>query len=192
VLIACTTRLATSRQLITYHSNTRIRIAWYGFLDRNWDVVRKQMDANTKKTKTTKRKSHVSSDEDYFLKISAEQVEFLDQGAVQKPKKPSSRKVQTPCWKFFDIPQGTEQSTNCKKCAASIICVEKLRTISTTRLNAYQRAKYWNQLDVGASFRGIGQFENPEPRQQMTSMLQKVSKDEVNVERYDKKFTTMT
>ena len=148
------------------------------------------MDANTKKTKATKRKSHVSSDEDYFLKISEEEVEFLDQGAVQKPKKPSSRKVQTPCWKFFDIPQGTERSTDCKKCAASIICVEKLRKISTTRLNAYQRAKYWNQLDVGASFRGIGQFENPEPRQQMTSMLQKVSKDEVNVERYDKKSTT--
>ena len=148
------------------------------------------MDANTKKTKTTKRKSHVSSDEDYFLTISEEEVEFLDQGAVQKPKKPSSRKVQTPCWKFFDIPQGTEQSTDCKKCAASIICVEKLRKISTTRLNAYLRAKYWNQLDVGASLRGIGQFENPEPRQQMTSMLQKVSKDEVNVERYNKKSTT--
>ena len=170
MLIACTTRLATSRQPFTYHSNTRIRIAWCGFLDRNWDVVRKQMDANTKKTKTTKRKSHVSSDEDYFLTISAEEVEFLDQGAVQKPKKPSSRKVQTPCWKFFDIPQGTEQSTDCKKCAASIICVEKLRKISTTRLNAYQRAKYWNQLDVGASLliRDIGQFENPTPRQQMT------------------------
>ena len=109
------------------------------------------MDANTKKTKATKRKSHVSSDEDYFLTISEEEVEFLDQGAVQKPKKPSSRKVQTPCWKFFDIPQGTERSTDCKKCAASIICVEKLRKISTTRLNAYLRAKYWNQLDVGAS-----------------------------------------
>ena len=150
------------------------------------------MDANTKKTKATKRKSHVSSDEDYFLKISEEEVEFLDQGAVQKPKKPSSRKVQTPCWKFFDIPQGTERSTDCKKCAASIICVEKLRKISTTRLNAYQRAKYWNQLDVGASLliRDIEKFENPIPRQQITSMLQQVSKDEVNVERYDKKSTT--
>ena len=40
------------------------------------------MDANTKKTKATKRKSHVSSDEDYFLTISEEEVDFLDQGAV--------------------------------------------------------------------------------------------------------------
>ena len=111
------------------------------------------MDANTKKTKTTKRKSHVSSDEDYFLKISEEEVEFLDQGAVQKPKKPSSclRKVQTTCWKFFDIPQGTDRSTDCKKWGVSIICVEKLGKISTTSLSAYLRAKYWNQLDVGAS-----------------------------------------
>ena len=36
----------------------------------------------------------------------------------------------------------------------------------------------------------VGKFENPTPRQQITSMLQKVSKDEVNVERYDKKSTT--
>ena len=58
------------------------------------------MDANTKKTKATKRKSHVSSDEEAFLTIS-EEVEFLDQGVVQKPKKPSAHlrkvNVQTPC-----------------------------------------------------------------------------------------------
>ena len=109
------------------------------------------MHTNTKKS--SKRKSHVSSDEEEVLTISEEEVEFLDQGAVQKPKKPSSRlrKVQTPCWKFFDIPQGTDRSTDCKKCGASIICVEKLGKISTTSLNAYLRAKYWNQLDVGAS-----------------------------------------
>ena len=95
------------------------------------------MDANTKKTKATKRKSHVSSDEEDVLTISEEEVEFLDQGVVQKLKKPSARlckvNAQTPCWKFFGIPQGTERSTDCKKCAASIICVEKLRKISTTR-----------------------------------------------------------
>ena len=44
------------------------------------------MDANTKKMKATKRKSHVSSDEEDFLTISEEEVEFLDQGVVQKPK----------------------------------------------------------------------------------------------------------
>ena len=57
----------------------------------------------------------MSSDEEEVLTIS-EEVEFLDQGAVQKPKKPSSRlrKVQTPRWKFFDIPQGTDRSTDCK------------------------------------------------------------------------------
>ena len=47
------------------------------------------MHTNTKKS--SKRKSHVSSDEEEVLKISEEEVEFLDQGAVQKPKKPSSR-----------------------------------------------------------------------------------------------------
>ena len=82
-------------------------------------------------------------------------MEFLDQGVVQKPKKPASRlrKVQTPCWKFFDSPQGTDRSTDCKKCGASIInvCVEKLGKISTTNLNAYLRAKCWSQLAVGAS-----------------------------------------
>ena len=70
--------------------------------------------------------------------------------------------------------------------------MDKLGKISTTSLNAYLRAKHGNQLDVGASLliRDIGKFENPTPRQQMTSMLQKVSKDEVNVERYNKKSTT--
>ena len=69
--------------------------------------------------------------------------------------------------------------------------MDKLGKISTTSLNAYLRAKHGNQLDVGASLliRDIGEFENPTPRQQMTSMLQKVSKDEVNVERSDKKST---
>ena len=62
--------------------------------------------------KTTKRKSHVSSDEEEVLSISEEEVEFLDQGVVQKPKKPSS----TPCWKFVNIPQGNERATDCKKC----------------------------------------------------------------------------
>ena len=41
----------------------------------------------------------MSSDEEEVLAISEEEVEFLDHGAVQKPKKPSRlRKVQTPCY----------------------------------------------------------------------------------------------
>ena len=139
--------------------------------------------------KTTKRKSHVSSDEEEVLSISEEEVEFLDQGVVQKPKKPSSRvrkvNAQTPCWKFFNIPQGNERATDCKKCGAAIICVDKLGKISTTGLNAHLRAKHGNQLDVGASelIRDIEKFENPTPRQQITSMLKKVSKKEVKVDK---------
>ena len=58
---------------------------------------------------------------------------------------------------------------------ASIICVDKLGKISTTGLNAHLRAKHGNQLDVGASelIRDIEKFENPTPRQQITSMLKK-------------------
>ena len=122
---------------------------------------------NTKKS--SKRKSHVSSDEEEVLTINEEEVEFLDQGVVQKAKKPSARlrkvNAQTPCWKFFNIPEGSERSTECKKCEAAIICGDKLGKISTTALNAHLRAKHGNQLDVGASLliRDIEKFENPTP-----------------------------
>ena len=70
------------------------------------------MHTNTKKR--SKRKSHVSSDEEEVLTISDEEVEFLDQGVVQKAKKPSARlrkvNAQTPCWKFFNIPEGNSQT----------------------------------------------------------------------------------
>ena len=58
------------------------------------------MAPKTNKRKASKTKSHASSDEEDVLVISEEEVEFLDQGVVQKAKKPSRlRKVntQTPC-----------------------------------------------------------------------------------------------
>ena len=123
--------------------------------------------------------------------ISEEEVEFLDQGVVQKAKKPSSRlrkvNTQASCWKFFEIPKGTERSSECNKCGASIICVDKDGKISTTGLNAHLRAKHGNQVDVGATLliRDIEMFENPTPRAQLTSMFKMVSKDKVNLEGYD-------
>ena len=67
--------------------------------------------------------------------------------------------------------------------------VAKAGKLSTTGLNAHLRAKHGNQLDVGATLliRDIEKSENPTPRAQITSMFQKVSKEEVNVQRYDKK-----
>ena len=69
------------------------------------------MASKTNIRKASKTKSHVSSDEEDVLVTSEEEAEFLDQGVVQKAKKPSShlRKVNThtPWWKFFEIPKGT-------------------------------------------------------------------------------------
>ena len=76
------------------------------------------------KRKTSTSKKHVSSDEEDNLTISDEDVEFLDQGVVKKVNKPSARlrKVNsnTPCWKFFKIPQGEQRASKCKKCDAMI------------------------------------------------------------------------
>ena len=144
------------------------------------------------KRKTSTSKKHVSSDEEDNLTISDEDVEFLDQGVVKKVKKPSARlrKVNsnTPCWKFFEIPQGQERGSKCKKCEAIITCVDKKGKLSTTGLNAHLRGKHGNQLDVGATLliRDIEKMENPTPRAKITSMLKTVSKEE-QVERYDRK-----
>ena len=154
------------------------------------------MAPKTNKRNASKTKSHVPSDEEDVLVISEDEVEFLDEGVVQKAKKPSSclRKVntQTPCWKSFEIPKGKERSSECNKCRASIICVDKDGKISTTGLNAHLRAKHGNQVDVGAPVLicDIEKFENPTPRTQLTSMFKKVSKDKVNLERYDPKSAT--
>ena len=67
--------------------------------------------------------------------------------------------------------------------------MDKAGKISTTGPNAHLCAKHGNQLNVGATLliRDIEKFEDPTPRAQITSMFQKVSKEEVNVQRCDKK-----
>ena len=100
------------------------------------------------------------------MRISNENVEFLDEG-VNKEKKLTAclRRVnsQTPCWKFFEIPQGEERASKCKKFDALITCVDKKGKLSTTALNAHLRGKHGNQLDVGATLliRDIEKMENP-------------------------------
>ena len=44
---------------------------------------------------------------------------------------------QTPCWKFFQIPQGDERVATCKKCSAVITCVDKRGKLTTTALNTH-------------------------------------------------------
>ena len=97
----------------------------------------------------------------------------------------------TPCWKFFEIPQGQERGSKCKKCEAIITCVDKKGKLSTTGLNAHLRGKHGNQLDVGATLliQDIEKMENPTPRAKITSMLKTVSKEE-QVERSDRKSPT--
>jgi len=82
------------------------------------------MSPKSSKRKSSSSKKHVSSDEEDNLTISDEDVEFLDQGVVKKVKKPTAclRRVNsnTPCWKFFEIPQGEQRASKCKKCDAMI------------------------------------------------------------------------
>ena len=58
---------------------------------------------------------------------------------------------QTPCWNFFEIPQGDERVATCKKCSAVIACMDKRGELTTTALNTHLRRKHGNQLDVGAT-----------------------------------------
>ena len=62
------------------------------------------------------------------MRISNENVEFLDEG-VKKEKKPTARlrrvNSQTPCWNFFDTPQEEQRVRRCMKCEALITCVDK-------------------------------------------------------------------
>ena len=61
------------------------------------------------------------------MRISNENVEFLDEG-VKKEKKPTARlrrvNSQTLCWNFFDTPH-EERVRRCMKCEALITCVDK-------------------------------------------------------------------
>ena len=101
------------------------------------------MSPKSNKRKSSKSNKHMfhQTRRTTFKTISDEDIEFLDHGVVKKVKKPTAclRKVssQTPCWKFFDIPQGKERVSKCTKCDALITCVVKKGKLSTTALNAH-------------------------------------------------------
>ena len=75
------------------------------------------------------------------LTKSDEDLEFLDEGVVEKVKKKTSRLCrvdgQTPCWKFFEITKGDESVAECNKCSALITCVDKRGKLTTTALNTH-------------------------------------------------------
>jgi len=62
------------------------------------------------------------------LRISNENVEFLDEG-VKKEKKLTAclRRVnrKLPCWNFCDTSQEEQRVRRCMKCEALITCVDK-------------------------------------------------------------------
>ena len=103
------------------------------------------------KRKNRVSKPQITSDDEEKLQISDEDLEFLDEGVVKKVKKQTSRlrrvNEQTPCWKFFQIPQGDERVATCTKCSAVITCVDKRGKLTTTALNTHLRVKHGNQLD---------------------------------------------
>ena len=93
------------------------------------------------KRKNRVSKAQITSDDEEKLEISDEDLEFLDEGVVKKVKKQTSRlrrvNEQTPCWKFFQIPQGDERVATCTKCSAVITCVDKRGKLTTTALNTH-------------------------------------------------------
>ena len=93
------------------------------------------------KEKSTVYKGHISSDDEENLQKSDEDLEFLDEGVVEKVKKKTSRLCrvdgQTPCWKFFKIMKGDESIAECNKCNALITCVNKHGKLTMTALNTH-------------------------------------------------------
>ena len=63
------------------------------------------MAEKKQKRKSTVSKGHISSDDEENLQISDEDLEFLDEGVVEKVKKQTSSlcrvSEKTPCWKFL-------------------------------------------------------------------------------------------
>ena len=93
------------------------------------------------KEKSTVYKGHIYSDDEENLQKSDEDLEFLDEGVIEKVKKKTSRSCrvdgQTPCWKFFEITKGDERVAKCNKCSALITCVDKRGKLTTTALNTH-------------------------------------------------------